>query len=96
MNQQPKSLATELQRLLQARLQADGGWLAFDRFMALVLYAPGVGYYSARSQPLGRMPSGGSDFVTAPLVSPFGAFAFSFFSSAIVLLLVCGYSVPGS
>ena len=71
MNQQSKSLATELQRLLQARLQADGGWLAFDRFMALVLYAPGVGYYSARSQPLGRMPSGGSDFVTAPLVSPF-------------------------
>ena len=71
MNEQPVSLATELHRLLQARLQAHAGWLPFDRFMALALYAPGVGYYSARSQPIGRMPSGGSDFVTAPLVSPF-------------------------
>ena len=71
MNEQPVSLATELHRLLQARLQAQAGWLPFDRFMALALYAPGVGYYSARSQPIGRMPSGGSDFVTAPLVSPF-------------------------
>lgn len=71
MNEQPVSLATELHRLLQARLQAQAGWLPFDRFMALALYAPGVGYYSARSLPIGRMPSGGSDFVTAPLVSPF-------------------------
>ena len=71
MNEQPVSLAIELHRLLQARLQAQAGWLPFDRFMALALYAPGVGYYSARSQPIGRMPSGGSDFVTAPLVSPF-------------------------
>ena len=71
MNEQPVSLATELHRLLQARLQAQAGWLPFNRFMALALYAPGVGYYSARSQPIGRMPSGGSDFVTAPLVSPF-------------------------
>ena len=71
MNEQPVSLATELHRLLQARLQAQAGWLPFDRFMALALYAPGVGYYSARSLPIGRMPSGGSDFVTAPVVSPF-------------------------
>ncbi len=71
MNEQPVSLATELHRLLQARLQAQAGWLPFDRFMALALYAPGVGYYSARSQPIGRMPSSGSDFVTAPVVSPF-------------------------
>ncbi len=71
MNEQPVSLATELHRLLQARLQAQAGWLPFDRFMALALYAPGAGYYSVRSRPIGRMPSGGSDFVTAPLVSPF-------------------------
>ena len=71
MNEQPVSLATELHRLLQARLQAQAGCLPFDRFMALALYSPGVGYYSARSQPIGRMPSSGSDFVTAPLVSPF-------------------------
>lgn len=64
------SLATGLHRLLQASLQAGEGWLPFDRFISLVLYAPGVGYYSQRSQPIGRMPSQGSDFVTAPLVSP--------------------------
>ena len=61
MNEQPVSLATELHRLLQARLQAQAGWLPFDRFMALALYAPGAGYYSVRSRPIGRMPSGGSD-----------------------------------
>ena len=71
MNEQPTSLPTELHRLLQARLRAEEGWLPFDRFMALALYAPGAGYYSVRSQPIGRMPSGGSDFVTAPLVSPY-------------------------
>jgi SAM-dependent MidA family methyltransferase len=71
MNQQPMSLATELHRLLQARLKADAGWLPFDRFMALALYAPAAGYYARRSQPIGRMPAGGSDFVTAPVVSPF-------------------------
>jgi len=71
MNEQPTSLPTELHRLLQARLRAEGGWLPFDLFMALALYAPGAGYYSVRSQPIGRMPSGGSDFVTAPLVSPY-------------------------
>ena len=71
MKEQPVSLATDLHRLLHAQLKAQAGWLAFDRFMALALYAPGAGYYSARSQVLGRMPSGGSDFVTAPLVSAF-------------------------
>lgn len=70
MDEQTTSLATELHRLLQARLQADKGWLPFDRFMALALYAPGAGYYNVRTRPIGRMPSGGSDFVTAPWVSP--------------------------
>ena len=36
---QAKSLATGLQTLIRKRLQADGGWLSFDRFMALALYA---------------------------------------------------------
>ena len=62
MDEQTTSLATELHRLLQARLQADKGWLPFDRFMALALYAPGAGYYNVRTRPIGRMPSGGSDF----------------------------------
>ncbi len=51
-----------------------GGWIGFDRFMALALYAPGLGYYARGGPPIGRMPGDGSDFVTAPELSPlFGA-----------------------
>ncbi|HEV2229094.1 MAG TPA: SAM-dependent methyltransferase [Steroidobacteraceae bacterium] len=51
--------------LIRAELAAAGGWLSFERFMELALYAPGLGYYSAGSWKLG----GGGDFVTAPEVS---------------------------
>ena len=71
MDTQAKSLATGLQALIRKRLQADGGWLSFDRFMALALYAPGLGYYAARQGQIGHMPAQGSDFVTAPELSPF-------------------------
>ena len=60
-----------------ARACADaGGWLPFDRFMALALYTPGLGYYTGGRVTFGRMPGGlsgqgaGSDFVTAPELSP--------------------------
>jgi len=46
-------------------IAAAGGWLSFERFMELALYAPGLGYYSAGSEKLGA----GGDFVTAPEVS---------------------------
>jgi SAM-dependent MidA family methyltransferase len=51
--------------LIRAELAACGGWLSFERFMELALYAPGLGYYSAGSWKLGS----GGDFVTAPEVS---------------------------
>ena len=51
--------------LIRAELAAGGGWLTFERFMELALYAPGLGYYSAGSWKLGS----GGDFVTAPEVS---------------------------
>ncbi|TFZ07577.1 class I SAM-dependent methyltransferase [Ramlibacter henchirensis] len=38
--------------------------------MALALYAPGLGYYSNASRKFGAMPSSGSDFVTAPELTP--------------------------
>src|SRR4051812_48113601 len=38
--------------------------------MALALYAPGLGYYANASRKFGAMPSSGSDFVTAPEMSP--------------------------
>jgi SAM-dependent MidA family methyltransferase len=55
---------------LAAEINAAGGWLSFERFMDLALYAPGLGYYSGGAQKLGE----GGDFTTAPEVSRlFGA-----------------------
>ena len=52
----------------------EGGWLPFDRYMALVLYEPGLGYYTRGTGQIGLWPGSGSDFVTAPELSPlFGA-----------------------
>ena len=62
---------TPLHQLISRVLSQSGGWLSFDRFMALALYAPNLGYYSARTQPIGLMASSGSDFVTAPQMSPY-------------------------
>lgn len=39
--------------LIRAQLAAAGGWLSFERFMDLALYAPGLGYYSAGSWKIG-------------------------------------------
>lgn len=51
--------------LIRERVRAAGGWLPFEQFMELALYAPGLGYYSAGSVKLGP----GGDFVTAPEIS---------------------------
>jgi SAM-dependent MidA family methyltransferase len=54
--------------------QRQGGWLPFEQFMALALYTPGLGYYSSGRRVIGLGPQDGSDFVTAPEMSPlFGA-----------------------
>ena len=60
----------ELAVLIRQTIDEAGGWLPFDRFMALALYAPGLGYYSNELQKFGLMPQSGSDFVTAPELSP--------------------------
>ena len=64
------SLSARLQQRVLAAIHASGGWLPFDRFMALALYEPGLGYYSRGNRQFGAMPSSGSDFVTAPELSP--------------------------
>jgi len=46
-------------------IDAQAGWINFERFMEMALYEPGLGYYSAGSSKLGA----GGDFVTAPEVS---------------------------
>jgi SAM-dependent MidA family methyltransferase len=55
---------------IRAELAAAGGWLPFDRYMELALYTPGLGYYSGGARKFGRRAEDGSDFVTAPELSP--------------------------
>ena len=57
--------AARLAQLLRERVAAAGGWLPFDDWMQLALYAPGLGYYSAGLHKLGA----GGDFTTAPEMS---------------------------
>ena len=67
------------QHIAQA-VRAQGGWIGFDTFMALALYTPGLGYYAADLPKFGAMPGApggapGSDFVTAPEISPLFGYA---------------------
>src|SRR3954468_24903275 len=64
------SVTRALSALLRQQIARAGGWLPFDRFMALALYAPGLGYYANTSRKFGALPSSGSDFVTAPEMTP--------------------------
>jgi SAM-dependent MidA family methyltransferase len=50
---------------VRAAIHAHGGWLGFADYLQLVLYAPGLGYYSAGATKFGRM----GDFTTAPELS---------------------------
>ncbi len=52
--------------LIRSEIERAGGWLDFQSFMTLALYAPGLGYYSAGAHKLGA----GGDFTTAPEISP--------------------------
>ncbi|OGB69528.1 MAG: hypothetical protein A2486_13745 [Burkholderiales bacterium RIFOXYC12_FULL_65_23] len=63
-------LSEKLKAHIVRELEISGGWLSFDRFMALALYQPGLGYYANDSVKFGSMPGSGSDFVTAPELSP--------------------------
>src|SRR5215207_6902299 len=52
-------------RMIRGRIEEAGGWIPFDAFMELALYAPGLGYYSAGAVKLGAS----GDFVSAPELS---------------------------
>jgi SAM-dependent MidA family methyltransferase len=71
---------------IATEMEHNGGWLGFDRFMELALYAPGLGYYAHGSTKFGQLPQGtrgpdgsvtgaGSDFVTAPEMTPLFGYA---------------------
>jgi SAM-dependent MidA family methyltransferase len=68
----PDALA-QSERLI-ARIREEiasvGGWMPFSRYMELALYAPGLGYYSGGAMKFGKRGDDGSDFVTAPEMSP--------------------------
>jgi SAM-dependent MidA family methyltransferase len=70
-----ESVEQAMQAPMQAHLahiiHAAGGWIGFERFMHEALYAPGLGYYAANLPKLGLSSKDGSDFVTAPELSPF-------------------------
>jgi len=78
---EPGSVSAALLAHLRQDIAAAGGWIPFDRFMHAALYTPGLGYYARGESPIGLMPQGapgsdgqvtsGSDFVTAPVLSPF-------------------------
>lgn len=70
MNSHASSVTGALHKLVAEQVTRAGGWLPFDRYMALALYAPGLGYYANTSRKFGTMPGSGSDFVTAPEMSP--------------------------
>lgn len=55
----------KLCELIHHDIVLQGGWISFSRFMELALYAPGLGYYSARTSKFGAT----GDFVTAPEIS---------------------------
>src|ERR1700733_9357898 len=54
-----------LRRRITQHIDAAGGFVNFETFMNLALYAPGLGYYSAGSVKFGAA----GDFTTAPEVS---------------------------
>ena len=64
------SVSAALARLIGTAIDRAGGWIPFSRFMAMALYAPGLGYYASGRPIVGRSPRSGSDFVTAPELSP--------------------------
>jgi len=51
---------------LRREISDAGGWIPFSRYMELVLYAPGLGYYVAGARKFGAA----GDFVTAPELTP--------------------------
>jgi SAM-dependent MidA family methyltransferase len=73
----PSAEARALSDTLAARIDAAmaqaGGFLTFEAFMDLALYAPGLGYYSAGSRKLaepGADAAPDGDFTTAPQMTP--------------------------
>ncbi|MDU0810988.1 MAG: SAM-dependent methyltransferase [Burkholderia sp.] len=66
MLKQSNMLAEQLRK----HIVEAGGWLPFSSFMESVLYMPRLGYYSGGARKFSNRIDDGSDFVTAPELSP--------------------------
>ncbi|GAB4216685.1 MAG: SAM-dependent methyltransferase [Rhodoferax sp.] len=75
----PNAAEPALAARIAQQIQDAGGWIGFDAFMHAALYTPGLGYYARDRVKLGPLPYqtsaqgqrvAGSDFVTAPELSP--------------------------
>jgi SAM-dependent MidA family methyltransferase len=62
--------ANPLSAQIAAAIDEAGGWIGFEAYMALALYTPGLGYYANAGRKFGTLPASGSDFVTAPELTP--------------------------
>ena len=68
----PTPSNTEIQQsqklvdFIKQQILNAGGWIDFEQYMQLALYAPGLGYYSGGAQKFGEQ----GDFMTSPEVSP--------------------------
>lgn len=51
---------------IRSVIDEHAGWIDFARYMEMVLYAPGMGYYTAGATKFGA----DGDFVTAPEITP--------------------------
>jgi SAM-dependent MidA family methyltransferase len=69
--------STALTARIHAEIDAAGGWMPFSRYMELALYAPALGYYSGGATKFGYRADDGSDFVTAPEMTPLFGRAFA-------------------
>jgi SAM-dependent MidA family methyltransferase len=58
--------AARVRAAVEAAIARAGGFLSLERYVALALYAPGLGYYVAGARKFGRE----GDFVTAPELTP--------------------------
>jgi SAM-dependent MidA family methyltransferase len=79
----PEARAASERLRAQICAEAGDGPLSFARFMALALYAPGLGYYAGGSRKFGEA----GDFVTAPEISPLFAWCLARQSAEILTQL---------
>jgi SAM-dependent MidA family methyltransferase len=66
LDQASAAHAEKVRQYLLEQVHQHDGFIGFDRYMQLVLYAPGLGYYSAGSRKFGAS----GDYITAPMISP--------------------------